>query len=127
MVAAASLYFYAQGTNLNVKLWTSLGGTVQGQQIVLETLAGVNPSSDKSSRANSELPDMPLIWLTHRQDSLSSLSSSSRWLLWADQVQDLTESSGILIKSDDQEAGENPKNEFTSLRSQLQKQIKFLT
>jgi len=127
VVAAASLYFYAQGTNLNVKLWTSLGGTVQGQQIVLETLAGVNPSSDKSSRANSELPDMPLIWLTHRQDSLSSLSSSSRWLLWADQVQDLTESSGILIKSDDQEAGENPKNEFTSLRSQLQKQIKFLT
>ncbi len=129
VVAAASLYFYAQGVNLNVKLWTSLGGTVQGQQIVLETLAGVNPNpNDLSSQGVREkLPDTPLIWLTHRQDSLSSLISSSRWLLWGEQVQDLTESSGMLIKSDDQEAGENLKNEFTSLRSQLQKQIKFLT
>lgn len=126
VVAAASLYFYAQGVNLNVKLWTRLGGLVQGQRIVLETLAGVNPS-DKSSdllEKPTKLPEIPLVWLTHERDSLASLSPNSRWLLWQEQSQGLTESSGLVIESNNDEGDRSTKDQFQSLRSQLQRQIR---
>ncbi len=128
VVAAASLYFYAQGVNLNVKLWTSLGGLVQGQRIVLETLAGVNPSDSTSDSANlsaypAKLPETPLVWLTHKRDSLTSLSPNSRWLLWQEQSQGLTESSGLVIESNNDESDRSSKDKFQSLRSQLQRQI----
>jgi uncharacterized protein (DUF58 family) len=129
VVAAASLYFYAQGVNLNVKLWTSLGGLVQGQRIVLETLAGVNPSDSISDSANlsaypAKLPETPLVWLTHKRDSLTSLSPHSRWLLWQEQSQGLTESLGLVIESNNDESDRSSKDKFQSLRSQLQRQIR---
>jgi len=124
VVAAASLYFYAQSVNLNVKLWTRFGGAVQGQQIVLETLAAINPTSDAqgSLEAVARLPEIPLVWLTHRHDSLGDLSSSSRWLLWG-QIQSLAETSGLMIESGEDELDVNFKDRFQSLRSQLQRQV----
>jgi uncharacterized protein (DUF58 family) len=128
VVAAASLYFYAQGVNLNVKLWTSLGGLVQGQRIVLETLAGVNPLDSTNSldylEKPTKLPETPLVWLTHKRDSLTSLSPNSRWLLWQEQSQGLTESSGLVIESNNDESDRSSKDKFQSLRSQLQRQIR---
>jgi uncharacterized protein (DUF58 family) len=134
VVAAASLYFYAQGVNLNVKLWTSAGGLIQGQQIVLETLAGIDPRDSQKSSHHSEkstkLPETPLVWLTHQRDSLASLSPQSRWLLWQEQSgQDSTEGRGLVIESDvsnegDRLGNENNKNQFQNLRSQLQRQIR---
>ncbi|AFY73906.1 hypothetical protein Syn7502_01872 [Synechococcus sp. PCC 7502] len=121
VVAAASLYFYAQGININVRLWTYESGIIQGQQQVLETLASVNPSPSNPS----SLPlDLPSVWLTHRQDSLGKLNSQSRWLLWAESEvnsQNLTNSSGLVIQGNPDET--YSKNQFKSLQVQLQKQI----
>lgn len=78
VIAAASLYFYAQRQQLNVKLWTALTGAVQGERVVLETLA--------ATAAREELSDghlsRPVIWLSQNPVSLSSLPAGSRWLLW---------------------------------------------
>lgn len=127
VVAAASLYFYAQGVNLNVKLWTIAGGLIQGQQVVLETLAGVNPMDSASSSSSSDyekLPETPLVWLTHQRNSLTTLSPHSRWLLWQDQEQASEDStSGLVIESNDQ-GDHSSKDQFKNLRSQLQRQIR---
>ncbi len=79
VIAAASLYFYAQRQQLNVKLWTALTGLVQGDRVVLETLAATEPGE---ASANN-LPTNPLLWLSQNPISLSTLPSGSRWVLWS--------------------------------------------
>ncbi|BFM38671.1 DUF58 domain-containing protein [Synechocystis sp. LKSZ1] len=77
VIAAASLYFYAQRAQFNVKLWTAGTGLVAGNQAVLETLAAVQFSEP----AQTPLPQrIPLLWLTGNTDSLGQLSGYSRWL-----------------------------------------------
>lgn len=79
VTAAASLYFYANRSQLNVQLWTAGSGLVRGNWVVLQTLAGVNAGE---GLGESPLPKLPLIWLTDNQGSLNSLASGSRWVLW---------------------------------------------
>jgi len=79
VIAAASLYFYACRQSLQVQLWTAGTGLVRGNQAVLETLAETR--SSESLQANS-LPTSPFLWLTQNPDSLNTLPSGSRWILW---------------------------------------------
>ncbi len=81
VVAAASLYFYAQKSKLSVRLWTNDTGIVQSDRAVLETLAAVN-IAESPADILKDLPDIPVVWLSHRQDSISYLPSGSRWVLW---------------------------------------------
>ena len=79
IVAAASLYFYANRCRLNVKLWTAQSGQVDGSRAVLETLAVVMPREDAAS-----VPSSSFIWIT-QNPFLQSLPSGSHWILFADQ------------------------------------------
>lgn len=82
VIAAASLYFYASRSQFNVQLWTAKTGLVQGNRVVLMTLAAVQDTSE----ANAEsFPDVPVIWLTQNVQSLASLPVGSRWVLWSNQ------------------------------------------
>jgi uncharacterized protein (DUF58 family) len=79
VIAAASLYFYAQRQQMQVQLWTAFTGLAKGDQVILKTLAATTPLEDTSTK----LPEnSPLIWLTQNQQSISSLSQGSRWVLW---------------------------------------------
>lgn len=78
VIAAASLYFYAQRQQLNVKLWTALTGSVQGEHVVLEALAATEAGEEPSVSP----PSYSLIWLSQNPLSLSTLPSGSRWILW---------------------------------------------
>ena len=78
VVAAASLYIYAQRQQMNVKLWTAFTGLVQGKRSVLETLAAVNSGED----ASYTLPSWPLIWLSQNLFGHQNLPAGSRWILW---------------------------------------------
>ncbi|ERT06517.1 hypothetical protein M595_3533 [Lyngbya aestuarii BL J] len=80
VIAAGSLYFYASRSQLNVKLWTAKTGLVQGNRAVLSTLAAV--MAEEAMGEN--LPNKPLIWLTQNSQSIVSLPSGSRWVLWSD-------------------------------------------
>lgn len=113
VIVAASLYFYAGRNSIPIKLWTAATGLIQGNRTVLETLAATQPG---------ELLHFPLptqgsfLWLTQNPDSLATLPTNSRWVLWPgvrgddrspeDQVQ--PKGQGILI------------NLESSLESQLQ-------
>jgi uncharacterized protein (DUF58 family) len=78
VIAAASLYFYAQRQKIQVQLWTAATGPITGDSVVLDTLAATNPLEEYSP-----LPDdKPVIWLTQNPTSFSSLPLGSRWLLW---------------------------------------------
>lgn len=79
VIAAASLYFYASHSQLNVQLWTAKTGLVAGNRVVLYTLADVNLGED---RVVENLPNFPIIWLTQNPESLKQLPTGSRWLLW---------------------------------------------
>ncbi|MDJ0676911.1 MAG: DUF58 domain-containing protein [Calothrix sp. MO_167.B42] len=79
VIAAASLYFYAQKQQMQVQLWTASTGLIKGDRQVLEALAKANPSSDNN---NFSLSSYPLIWLTQNPLTLSSLNAKSRWLMW---------------------------------------------
>ena len=79
VIAAASLYFYANRCQLNVKLWTAQSGLVDGRKAVLETLAAVMSKEDATA-----VPSSPLIWIT-QNPFLQSLPSGSHWVLFADQ------------------------------------------
>jgi uncharacterized protein (DUF58 family) len=79
VIAAASLYFYAQRQKMQVQLWTASTGSIKGHRVVLETLAKTNAGED----AINECPKSnPVIWLTQNPLTLSSLSRGSRWVLW---------------------------------------------
>jgi uncharacterized protein (DUF58 family) len=79
VIAAASMYFYAGRNQLNAKLWTPRTGLLQGNQVVLETLAATNAKEDAGA---GDPPYLPLIWLTQNPISLDSLPTGSRWMLW---------------------------------------------
>ncbi len=79
VIAAASLYFYASRRQLNGKLWTTKTGLIQGNRAVLETLAEIMPEEFGHS---SFLPQLPLIWLTQSPNTLETLPSGSRWVLF---------------------------------------------
>jgi uncharacterized protein (DUF58 family) len=79
VIAAASLYFYAQRYEIKVTFWTALTGLVTGHRVVLETLAATLAGEDATHFHPS---NHPLIWLTQNPLTLSSLPSGSRWLLW---------------------------------------------
>lgn len=79
VIAAASLYFYACHHSLNAKLWTAATGLVQGNQVVLETLAATQPGEPTRDRT---LPTAPMVWLTQNSLSLGTLPRGSRWILW---------------------------------------------
>ncbi|OIP76558.1 MAG: hypothetical protein AUK48_05620 [Oscillatoriales cyanobacterium CG2_30_44_21] len=120
VVAAASLYFYAQKSNLSVRLWTSDTGVIQSDRAVLEALAAVNISKQNDVNILKDLPDLPVVWLSHRSDNITQLPLGSRWIVWqkigqasptsAQRSQGLT----IEINPDVQDLS------YQSLRSQLQ-------
>lgn len=117
VVAAASLYFYAQRLNFNVKLWTPASDILHGNRLVLETLAGVEIIPTQAS--DSDLPDAPSVWITHRRDRLDSLPTGSRWLAWqqSSSAVQLSQSPGIVIESSPDDRN------YSSLRSQLQSMV----
>lgn len=78
VIAAASLYFYAQRQQMPVQLWTASTGLVQGERVVLETLAATRYQEEISTSDQSNA----LIWLTQNPLSLTSLPKGSRWVLW---------------------------------------------
>ncbi|NES72741.1 MAG: DUF58 domain-containing protein, partial [Okeania sp. SIO2D1] len=103
VIAAASLYFYANRSLKNVQLWTAATGLVHGNRVVLQTLAGVNFGEEV---VLGNPPNKSLLWLTQNPFSLSSLPSGSRWLLWLDEsissqteIPKLQHSSGLKISS----------------------------
>lgn len=113
VIAAASLYFYAQHQLLNVQLWTKDTGLVKGERSVLETLAATTPLQDE---AITELPKLPIIWLTQNPVTLSSITNGSRWLLWQPKSLSTQEivnlnTPGIILNHDEH------------LQSQLQKRL----
>jgi uncharacterized protein (DUF58 family) len=121
VVAAASLYFYAQKSNLSVRLWTNDTGLVQSDRAVLETLASVNISTN-TANILKDLPDLPVVWLSHDNDSISYLPLGSRWVLW----QSLGQSAKVSI-SNQRSLGlviepltDTDDLSYKSLRSQLQ-------
>ncbi len=79
--AAASLYFYAQRAQLNVKLWTAAAGLLNGRPMILEELARIQPelTPDKPH----PVPKSTLLWLTQNPDTLETLPSGSRWIFFA--------------------------------------------
>lgn len=82
VIAAASLFFYASRSQLQVKLWTAKTGLVQCHQTALNTLAETSSQEEKTA---AEPPEQPLIWLTQNRQSLNFLPTGSRWLLWPQQ------------------------------------------
>ncbi|NEQ73232.1 MAG: DUF58 domain-containing protein [Okeania sp. SIO2C9] len=103
VTVAASLYFYANRSLKNVQLWTAATGLVQGNRVVLQTLAGVNFGEEV---VLGNPPNKSLLWLTQDRVSLSSLPSGSRWLLWLDEsispgteAGKISHSSGLEINS----------------------------
>lgn len=103
VIAAASMYFYACRQQLNVKLWTASTGLLQGNRVVLETLAATRAGEEGSAGAT---PNLPLIWLTQNPGSLNSLPTGSRWMLWPQALPDESAklvnqySSGLVIKTE---------------------------
>lgn len=81
VIAAASMYFYAHRQQMQVQLWTAATGLVQGDRVVLETLAATNPN-EENEQGSIDLPRQAIIWLTENPVSFKSLPSGSRWLLW---------------------------------------------
>ncbi len=79
VIAAASLYFYAQQQQLNVRLWTAGTGLIHGQLPVLEVLAAIQPGETVVASPPTQ---GALIWLTQNPESLAQLWRSCRWLLW---------------------------------------------
>jgi uncharacterized protein (DUF58 family) len=118
VVAAASLYFYAQRLNLNVRLWTAATGLGHGNRVVLETLAAASISAEHDIQI-SDLPDLPLVWITHRPASLAGLPVGSRWILWGNASGVQAQIPGITIEPNT-EAELDRDHTFRSLQAQLQ-------
>lgn len=80
VIAAASLYRYAQQRSLQPELWTAGTGLVQGDRPTLETLAAVQPAEAPAATR----PDhRPLLWLTATAATLETLPADSCWIWWA--------------------------------------------
>lgn len=109
--AAASLYFYARRSQLNVKLWTAQTGVINNRLIILESLAGIQPDTTSAPKA---LPKSTLLWLTQNPASIETLSRGSRWIFFAGDNNDQSQPSsrrGLTINSTD------------ALQMQLQKAV----
>jgi uncharacterized protein (DUF58 family) len=106
VIAAASLYFYAQSANLEVKLWTVTDGLIQGDRQVLETLAATYSQNLKKSESDFTLPSIPLVWLTAQADSCSNLSEGSSWILWTQELSSIGEAGGLVIAPPDRDLSE---------------------
>jgi uncharacterized protein (DUF58 family) len=78
VIIAASFYFYAERTQLEAKVWTAETGLLQGNRVVLEALAAVEPEEDVLTPPPAAIP---LIWITTTRDRLSSLPPGSHWVL----------------------------------------------
>lgn len=89
VTAAASLYRYAIQHGIQASLWTAGTGAVQGDRIILESLAAVHYGE---APITDTLPSCPLIWLTQNSLSVSTLPKGSRWLLWPSTRQSSSES-----------------------------------
>ncbi|MGB3636677.1 MAG: DUF58 domain-containing protein [Rivularia sp. (in: cyanobacteria)] len=79
VIAAASMYFYAQKQQMQVQLWTALTGLINKRRDVLEALAAIHPQDEV---IKPQPTDKPLIWLTQNPSTFASLPYSSRWILW---------------------------------------------
>ncbi len=84
VIAAASLYFYARRSQLNVKLWTEKFGLIQSQEEVLEVLAAVQFNQTQKQTP----PSLPLLWLTCDQSEIYDLPRGSRWVLFVSEEKD---------------------------------------
>ncbi|MFP4134005.1 MAG: DUF58 domain-containing protein [Halothece sp.] len=91
VIVAASLYFYALRSQLNVKLWTARSGLIGTQQGVLETLAAVNMQQPREEFP----PSLPLIWLTCNSTDAKDLPRGSRWLLFSAEENQVTVKSSL--------------------------------
>ncbi|BAQ60448.1 hypothetical protein GM3708_854 [Geminocystis sp. NIES-3708] len=81
VIVASSMYFYASRQQLEVKLWTADIGIIHGNQVTLETLAGINDGVTMMK----EIPSSPVIWLSQDINSLSLLTNGSRWMMFSSQ------------------------------------------
>lgn len=79
VVAAASLYFYAQKRGLLPSLWMPATGSIRGDRLILEALAAIQPNPTPQS---PPLPSQPVIWLTAATEHFPPLPPGSRWLMW---------------------------------------------
>lgn len=79
VIAAASLYFYASRSQVNVKLWTASTGLVQGNRVVLEALAATQMEEETPAQ---DIPPLPLIWIAQTPNRLDSLPAGSRCCLF---------------------------------------------
>jgi uncharacterized protein (DUF58 family) len=100
VIAAASLYIYAQRQQIQVQLWTAATDLVKGEKMVLETLAATLAGEDNITKAPS---NSPLIWLTPNP-AIAFLPNGSRWVLWQntskEQVLGNWDYPGIIMQSD---------------------------
>jgi uncharacterized protein (DUF58 family) len=141
VVAAASLFFYAQSLGLKPSLWTATDGIISQTRSVLETLARVQvigaSSGSRTKKTsvkdatNSDLelatpPDLPMIWLTHRAETIARLPVGSRWLLWQSDdlgVANPEQYPGMVIAPLEGVEG-SPDESFRTLQTQLQAPLK---
>ncbi len=94
VVAVASLYFYAASCQMDAKFWSASSGLIQGQQIVLETLAAISQGEDL---LHHQLPSQAIIWLTANPSSLNSLPSGSRWVLFPENPEAIHKQTKLLV------------------------------
>ena len=66
-----------------------------------------------------DLPDLPVVWLTHRNDSLAYLPMGSRWVLWQSMEAVLVPNQRSLGLTIESITDPNDAN-YRDLRSQLQ-------
>ncbi|MGA0200705.1 MAG: DUF58 domain-containing protein [Prochlorotrichaceae cyanobacterium] len=96
VIAAASLYFYAQHLNIPVQLWTAEQGVILGKYPVLEALAAAQPGEPQ----NYDLPlEEAVLWLSQNPASTQALPGGSRWLLWAEPKPELVKGTGKYINT----------------------------
>jgi len=78
VIAAASLYHYAEKQGISVRLWTA-GFGLQNQSIeVLETLALI----ESGETEQYELPTTPILWLTESIQDQVNLPKGSQMIMW---------------------------------------------
>ncbi|MEM9543872.1 MAG: DUF58 domain-containing protein [Cyanobacteria bacterium P01_E01_bin.42] len=113
VITAASLYFYASRCLFSVQLWTAKTGTVQGNRVVLETLAATYIQEEQNSNPPM---DPPLVWLSANANSINALPRGSCYLLFGDGTQTTVSShpnlKGLAIAPDQ------------PLQDQLQRQVR---
>ncbi len=84
--AIASIYFYGSRQQLPINLWIADVGLIHGNQVILETLAGVNYGNVMSEK----IPDSPVVWFSADTDKLEALVKGSRYFLFPTSTQKLS-------------------------------------